>query len=170
MVVSRRLVAAILWLYGGTASLSATEPQIVSVRDYGAKGDNATDDTAAFVAAIAAIDDMNAAVDIAALQSRPTLLAPAGGAYLISPINLTSNMDFLIEAGASVVGAMDTSKYPLVPFLPSYGRGEDHPGPRYMSLIHGEHLQNVSISGRGTLDGQGFYWWDLNARGLENYT
>ena len=44
----------------------------------------------------------------------------------------------------------------------SYGQGRDHPGPRYTSLLHGEHLNDVTIRGDGAgsvLDGQGWYWW-----------
>ena len=50
----------------------------------------------------------------------------------------------------------------MIPGAPSYGQGRDKPGPRYTSLLHGEHLKNVTIRGDGAgsvLDGQGAYWW-----------
>lgn len=136
---------------------------VFNVRDYGAQGDNTTDDTKAFVAAI---NDINLLEE----QNTPTLIVPSGGIYAISPINLTSNMILCIESGASIVGIMDLTKYPLLPFLPSYGQGEDHPGPRFQSLIHGEHVHNVTMTGGGILDGQGSYWWAINDRGQENFT
>lgn len=34
-----------------------------------------------------------------------------------------------------------------MPPLPSYGYGREHPGPRYGSLIHGQHLKDVVITG-----------------------
>ncbi|KAH7278776.1 hypothetical protein KP509_38G055700 [Ceratopteris richardii] len=47
-----------------------------------------------------------------------------------------------------------------MPPLPSYGRGREYPGPRYGSLIHGQHLEDVVITGHnGTIDGQGQVWW-----------
>jgi hypothetical protein len=34
-----------------------------------------------------------------------------------------------------------------MPALPSYGYGREHPGPRYGSLIHGQNLRDVVITG-----------------------
>lgn len=34
-----------------------------------------------------------------------------------------------------------------MPPLPSYGYGREHPGPRYGSLIHGQNLKDVVITG-----------------------
>jgi hypothetical protein len=41
----------------------------------------------------------------------------------------------------------DTSSWPLIEPLPSYGRGRELPGGRYISLIHGSGLQDVVITG-----------------------
>jgi hypothetical protein len=41
----------------------------------------------------------------------------------------------------------DTSNWPLIEPLPSYGRGRELPGGRYMSLIHGSGLDDVVITG-----------------------
>jgi polygalacturonase len=68
---------------------------------------------------------------------------------------------------------MDEAKWPLIPGAPSYGQGRDHPGPRYTSLIHGEHLTNVRVRGDGPssiLDGQGWYWWGRHERRQERFT
>jgi len=35
-----------------------------------------------------------------------------------------------------------------MPALPSYGYGREHPGPRYSSLIHGQNLVDVVITGK----------------------
>ncbi|KAL5158567.1 putative polygalacturonase [Glycine soja] len=41
---------------------------------------------------------------------------------------------------------LDEKYWPLMPPLPSYGYGREHPGPRYGSLIHGQHLTDVVIT------------------------
>ncbi|MBA0610943.1 hypothetical protein Godav_011674 [Gossypium davidsonii] len=57
---------------------------------------------------------------------------------------------------------MDTSNWPLIAPLPSYGRGRERPGGRYMSFIHGDGLEDVVITGEnGTIDGQGDIWWNM---------
>lgn len=130
-----------------------------NVRDFGAAGDNRTDDTAAFEKALA---------KAAATTGASQVLVPKGGVYLIRPINLTSDLDFYIEGGAHITGMMDHTAWPIIEPAPSYGQGRDHKGPRYTSLLHGEHLHNVTIRGDGTrsiLDGQGWYWWARHKTG-----
>lgn len=41
----------------------------------------------------------------------------------------------------------DTQNWPLIAPLPSYGRGRELPGGRYMSFIHGYGLRDVVITG-----------------------
>lgn len=41
----------------------------------------------------------------------------------------------------------DQKYWPLMPPLPSYGYGREHPGPRYGSLIHGQNLRDIVITG-----------------------
>ncbi|KQJ94795.1 hypothetical protein BRADI_3g13260v3 [Brachypodium distachyon] len=56
----------------------------------------------------------------------------------------------------------DPEEWPLIAPLPSYGRGRERLGPRHISLIHGENLDDVVITGsNGTIDGQGRMWWEL---------
>lgn len=42
----------------------------------------------------------------------------------------------------------DEKYWPLMPPLPSYGYGREHIGPRYGSLIHGQNLRDVVITGQ----------------------
>ena len=42
----------------------------------------------------------------------------------------------------------DERYWPLMSPLPSYGYGREHKGPRYGSLIHGQDLKDVTITGR----------------------
>ena len=152
---------------------------VFSVRDYGAVGDGMTDDTGAFEEVVSAI--------AAAGEQGGTLLVPGGASsptYLIHPINLTSHLHFHIEDGATVAGVKNLSAWPLIEGAPGYGQGRDHPntnkgydptsdGRRFTSLLHGEHLSDVKISGEGpgsVLDGQGDYWWAMHRSGIENNT
>jgi len=38
-------------------------------------------------------------------------------------------------------------EWPIIDPLPSYGRGRERLGGRHISLIHGDHLTNVIITG-----------------------
>lgn len=46
-----------------------------------------------------------------------------------------------------IITIQDASQWPLVDPLPSYGRGRERPGGRYMSLLHGDGLHDVIITG-----------------------
>ena len=132
----------------------------VNVRSFGAVGNGDTDDTPAFEEAIRSI----------AARHGGRLVLPAGH-YRLRPINLTNHLIFYLQRGAKLT-ALDKG-WPILPPLPSYGRGRDHPGPRYSSLLHGEHLYNVTIQGQGrqsVIDGNGQSWWDKRIHGKENIT
>lgn len=47
-----------------------------------------------------------------------------------------------------IITIQDASQWPLVDPLPSYGRGRERPGGRYMSLLHGDGLHDVIITGK----------------------
>ena len=51
-----------------------------------------------------------------------TLYIPPG-VYLTAPINLTSHMTLFLEEGAIILASDDEALWPIIPFLPSYGRG-----------------------------------------------
>ena len=114
----------------------------VSVVDFGAKGDGTTEDTAAFVAAIGAVSGGGGG----------SVLVPAPGRYLLAPINLTSHLDLHIAGGATLLAVQDKGAWPVIPGAPSYGQGRDYGAhsPRYTSLLHGEHLTNVTVRGDGS--------------------
>ncbi|KAL6986302.1 hypothetical protein U1Q18_019670 [Sarracenia purpurea var. burkii] len=65
----------------------------------------------------------------------------------------------------------DVDGWPVVDPLPSYGRGRDTVGGRYISLIFGTNLTDVAITGEnGTIDGQGALWWKKFHKGELQYT
>lgn len=113
-----------------------------NVRDYGAAGDGAKKDTAAIARAI----------DACAKAGGGTVLLPPGR-YLTGALTLKSNMTLEIEAGATLLGSPDPEDYPLHPGVWGDGRKEISP------LIYAEDAENVTLRGRGVIDGQGQFWW-----------
>eukprot|EP00163_Fabomonas_tropica_P026437 TRINITY_DN4855_c0_g1_i1.p1 TRINITY_DN4855_c0_g1~~TRINITY_DN4855_c0_g1_i1.p1 ORF type:complete len:360 (+),score=46.00 TRINITY_DN4855_c0_g1_i1:777-1856(+) len=79
-------------------------------------------------------------------------------------------MTLEITSGATILGSGNPDDFPVVPPLPSYCQGREMPGPRYTSLLHGEHLENVVVTGGGTIDGQGKIWWDAHHSKKLNHT
>jgi len=118
------------------------------VRDFGAAGDNHTEDTAAVAAAIAQCDSVQ---------------FPAGYKFLLRPIRLRSHQQLIID-GTLVAWPYLTSwpnstqlQCTLTPYLTPAAKLKL--APQLESLLWGANLTNVSIRGSGTLDGQGWRWW-----------
>ncbi|CAL9085639.1 unnamed protein product [Musa textilis] len=123
--------------------------KMVSITDFRGVGDGETLNTAAFESAISHIAQHNA--------PGGTLLYIPAGVWLTGAFNLTSHMTLFLAKDA-----VDTWNWPLTDPLPSYGRGRELPGGRYMSLIQGNGLRDVTITGEnGTIDGQGDVWWNM---------
>ncbi|XP_062180593.1 probable polygalacturonase [Phragmites australis] len=156
------LLAAVLLLLLSSAATQETCSGVaprrgawVSLASFGAVGDGRTLNTAAFARAVARIERRRGA-------RGGTLLYVPPGVWLTGPFNLTSHMTLFLARGAVIRATQDTSNWPLIDPLPPYGRGRELPGGRYMSLIHGNGLQDVFITGEnGTIDGQGSVWWDM---------
>jgi polygalacturonase len=121
--------------------------------DFGAIGDGKTSNTKAFNSAIGNLSQF-------ASDGGAQLIVPAGK-WLTGSFNLTSHFTLFLDKDAVLLASQDESEWPLVPVLPSYGRGRDAPGGRYSSLIFGTNLTDVVVTGaNGTINGQGSYWWD----------
>ncbi|GFP79448.1 probable polygalacturonase [Phtheirospermum japonicum] len=138
-------------------------PAAFNLTDFGGVGDGATLNTAAFESAIMAISKLGK-------NGGGQLNVPPGN-WLTAPFNLTSHMTLFLAEDAVILGIDDEKHWPLMPPLPSYGYGREHPGPRYGSLIHGQNLKDVVITGHnGTINGQGQTWWKKYRRKLLNHT
>ncbi|KAK9055847.1 hypothetical protein SSX86_026932 [Deinandra increscens subsp. villosa] len=128
-------------------------PHSVSILEFGAVGDGKTVNTVAFQNAIFYLKSFT---DKGGAQ----LYVPSGK-WLTGSFNLTSHLTLFLEKEAIILGSQDIDHWKVVDPLPSYGRGIDLPGQRYRSLITGENLNDVVITGdNGTIDGQGSIWWD----------
>jgi polygalacturonase len=124
------------------SSVAFAAATVCDVRDYGASGNGKTKDTQAVQKAIEACAQKGAGV---------VYFPP--GSYLIGNITLRSNLTLHLEAGATLLASPDVEDYPLLPsaYQPEIRRGS--------ALIYGEGLENVTITGLGTIDGQGLLWY-----------
>ncbi len=123
---------------------SALQGAVFNVLDYGATGDGKTKDTTPIAKAIAAC----------AKAGGGTVYLPPGR-YLTGPVVLKSNMTLEIDGGATLLGSPDVADYPL---------RDDvwNPGKKVVAaLISATDAENVTVRGRGTVDGQGSNWWKL---------
>lgn len=112
---------------------------IFNVVDYGAKGDGISLDTKA----------IQSAINDAGLDGGRVVLPP--GTYLSGTIFMKSNITLEITEGAVLLGSTNISDYPdTVPSFNSYNDVF-----LTQSLIYGDKLNNVLITGSGTIDGQG---------------
>ena len=135
------LVSSAANLYGTDLPFNST----FNVRAFGAMGDGVHLDSPAIDQAIGA----------AAAAGGGTVLVPAGN-YLSGSVHLQSTIHLLIDAGATILGApQKLNAYDKTePY--AYGGYQDG-GHCYFhnSLIWGENLTNISISGGGMINGGG---------------
>lgn len=102
-------------------------------------------------------DVIKLAVEKASSCGGGTVFFPAGE-YLTGPIHLKSNIVLHIEAGAVLRFTDDFDQY--MPFVSS--RWEGTCVNNFSPLIYGYEIENVTITGRGKIDGQGKKWWDYH--------
>lgn len=81
----------------------------------------------------------------------------SAGTFLTGPICMESNTTLNISAGAKLLFTQDCEAYPVITT-----RWEGSERPSRTPLIYGKGLENVTITGSGTLDGQGESWWALH--------
>jgi polygalacturonase len=142
----------------GTAA-SAQKPEqsegsFFNVRAFGALGDGATLDTAAIEKAITAAN---------AAGGGTVVLPP--GTYVSGTLELLSNVTLDLQAGAVLQASPDLEDYGSTAAY-GFGRkyGIDSSGEGFrVGLIVARQATNVSIVGRGTIDGNGDSFFDLKS-------
>lgn len=149
--MKRKLLITILLL---PLSLMASANSY-NVRDYGAKGDGKTLDHTA----------INQAIEAASKAGGGQVYLPAG-TYLCGSIRMKSNIDLHLSAGAKILAAPAEMK--------AYDESEVFGAPEYQdgghtyfhnSLIWAEGQHDVSITGRGMIDGEGLTRRDTEKAG-----
>jgi polygalacturonase len=128
------------------SSLNA-QAKTYDVREFGAKGDGKTLDTAA----------LQAALDACAKAGGGTVRLSAG-TYLSRPITLGNKTTLLLEEGATLKATDEPKDY-----LPDDVTWDEvlkgtKRGP-FTPFIGGKELTDSAIVGKGTIDGSGEKWW-----------
>jgi polygalacturonase len=97
---------------------------------------------------------IKASIEEAHQRGGGTVFIPAG-VYLTGPIHLKSNVTLHLDAGALVRFSTDFDLY--LPFVQQ--RWEGTVMMNFSPLIYAHGQENIAITGRGKLDGQGREWW-----------
>ncbi|MDP4097841.1 glycoside hydrolase family 28 protein [Paenibacillus sp. P96] len=118
--------------------------QVYNITDYGASRDTGA-------LATAAIRD---AIEAASEAGGGTVYVPAG-TYRTGAIILKSNIELHLSPGAVLSFSTDPEHYPAVE-----SRWEGVKREVHASCIYGENLENISLTGSGTLEGNGQPWWE----------
>ncbi len=125
---------------GGTSLLASGEAAmhgmpVYNVMDFGATGSKSDN----------ALPAIQKAIDAAAVKGG-TVYFPPGG-YTSGTIHLRSHVNIYLEAGATLYASENPSD-----FAEQKVKSKD-------ALLFGENLEDISIEGRGTVDGQQKYFW-----------
>ena len=131
--VTALLAAAAFLRYAPAQSPVAAGLPVFNVVSFGARNDGSAAATGAFQNAIAA----------ARKAGGGTIFVPAGR-YTSGPIELFSNMTLQLDAGATIV-------FPVAPLPFVKGRYLGVEALVPMPLVSGDRVENVAITGRGTL-------------------
>jgi polygalacturonase len=127
----------ILGVLGVAASVFGADKPALDVRDFGAKGDGVTKDTAA----------IQKALDTCAAAGGGTVLV-SEGSYLTGSLVIGANTTLEIARPASLVGSGDIADYPVGNVR---WEGEFRDGHR--ALLSASNAANVTITGGGTVYG-----------------
>jgi len=132
--------AAVVGLFAAAVSYAA--PKTVLVNDFGAKGDGTTLETAS----------IQRAIDAAAAVGGMVTMKP--GTYLTGSLFLKSGVTLEVQEGAILIGSEKAEDYPM---LPTRIAGIEMTWPAALINVRDQH--NVTITGKGTIDGNGAIWW-----------
>jgi polygalacturonase len=121
-----------------------TQDKVFDVRQYGAKGDGQTLDTEAIQKALDESDRAGGGI----VRFPP-------GTYLSRPITLRSKITLQLDEDAKLQATGNHADFMKTPgdWLIAKSSGE------FIPFISGKDLTDVSITGKGTIDGRGKVWW-----------
>ena len=124
---------------------AADGPTVFDVRQFGAKGDGKTPDTEA----------IQKALDECGKAGGGTVEFPPG-IYLSQPITIRTKTTVLLDAGATLLASTNQSDFMKTPgdWLKAKS------GSDFIPFIAGKNLTDVTLTGKGTIDGNGAVWWE----------
>lgn len=149
------------WTENGKTETLAfrTKPELctLDVRDFGAKGDGVTEDTAMLQAAILSC------------PAGGRVLIPAGD-YVTGPLFLKSRITLEIAGGATLLLLTDRTRFPILPeVIPAenpdgeilMGLWEGNSENGFASALTGIDVTDTAVIGEGVIDGRGSEgdWW-----------
>lgn len=108
-----------------------------NVTGYGAKGNGVTDDAKA----------IQRAIDACSASGGGSVVFPSGKTFMAGPLHLKSNVDLHLQPNSVLLANPDEAVYTESAFRENRGEG--------MMWISGKDIQNISITGRGRIDGNG---------------
>lgn len=114
-----------------------TGAKVFDVRQFGAKGDGKTLDTAAIQKALDECGKAGGGI---------VRLAP--GTYLSKPIFLRSSTTLQLDEGATLQATDEPNDF-----------ADPENSNRFLAFVNGSTLTNIAITGKGTIDGAGARWW-----------
>ena len=132
-------LSLLLLCFASLNSCLKTSPGF-NVTRFGAVGDGGKLDTEA----------IQSAIDACTQAGGGNVILPAG-TYLSGTLMLRDNVNLHLQEGATLLGSTNLEDYPEI-------QSEMHHYYEKIvlrSLIYGENLSHVSITGKGTIDGQG---------------
>ncbi len=132
MKIRTLLTAFLTWM---ATSLSAQNSY--DILSFGAKGDGVTDDAVA----------IQKAIDRCSAEGGGVVLLPRNHVFLSGPVELKSNVELHLEATATLKANPDEGIYRLSAFGENRGEG--------MLWLWAKDAQNISITGKGTIHGNG---------------
>ena len=141
--ISRQCIMTLLLM--ACSMVAVAKKQVFNIMNYGAVGDGVT----------LTHEAINKAIDDAVSKGGGRVVVPSGD-YLCGSIRMKSNIELHFEPGARIIAAPES--------LNAYDAREPWEGPQYQdgghtffhnSLIWAEGQDNISITGRGMIDGEG---------------
>jgi polygalacturonase len=109
-------------------------------KTYGAKPDGVTKNTKA----------IQAAIDACSAAGGGTVKL-SGGTFVSGPIMIKSKVTLDIAEGTTLFGSPDHADYPTI---------TEFRAPGKQSLVSAKNAEDIAITGKGTIDGNGQSWWD----------